>query len=328
MPRVSSAPEDAYHFKGSFEEGWGKVTAASAIVFQFPPQKEASNNRPAGYQDPPALMIQLEIQRYQDGEGNKTPTPPEEVLLSVQKPDKMTGELSACHPGNFPDDNPDLDPVDAGGELGATGNTLFALQDGYALNDRCKWMKFTQSLQEKGFKPAILKRTFFNDLVGLYAFFKNVTQKGSQAGFDANYFVVDKIAEFPYEKKNAGAGKTAASAGGKAPAAKGETARPAATTKTNGAPATAASAPASGDAEEIAQAIVTETLASSKKGALLKDTKKLRIEALMCVSKYKPALTPEVKKAVQDFLTEDWLVEFGQAVGVLEVQADGQVLIN
>ena len=321
MPRVSSAPEDAYHFKGTFEEGWGKITAAAAIVYQFPPQKEASNDRAAGHQDPPQLMAQLEIQRYVDGEGQKAGSPPEEVLLSIQKPDKGTGTLDACHPGNYPDDNPELDPVDCSGSLGATGNTLFALQDGYAINDKCKWMKFTQSLQEKGFKPAVLKRTFFNDLVGLYAHFKNVQQKGSTANFDANYFVVDKIAEFPYEKKGGAAGKPAAAA--KAPAGKAAAAAAAPAPGTIAGPAATAMS-----AEEIAQAVVTETLCPAKKGALIKDRKRLKIEALMSVSKHKPPVPVELKKAVQDQLTEDWLIEFGQAVGVLEEQADGQILIS
>ena len=319
MPRVSSAPEDAYHFKGTFEEGWGKIVSACAIVYQFPPQKEANNNRAAGHQDPPQLMAQLEIQRYVDGEGQKAGSPPEEVLLSIQKPDKSTGTLDACHPGNYPDDNPDLDPVDCSGSLGATGNTLFALQDGYAINDKSKWMKFTQSLQEKGFKPSVLKRTFLNDLVGLYAYFKNVVVKGSTPEFDANYFVVDKIVEFPYEKKNAGATKTSTAAT-KAPAGKPAPA-PASAPAANG--AASALSP-----EEIAQAIVTKTLCPAKKGALIKDRKRLKIEALMSVSKHKPSVPPELKKAVQDTLTEDWLVEFGTAVGVLEEQADGQILVS
>jgi hypothetical protein len=326
MPRVSSAPEDAYHFKGTFEEGWGKITAAAAIVYQFPPQKEASNDRPAGHQDPPQLMAQLEIQRYVDGEGQKAGSPPEEVLLSIQKPDKGTGTLDACHPGNYPDDNPELEAVDCSGSLGATGNTVFAMQDGYQFNDKCKWMKFTASLVEKGFKPVVLKRTFFNDLVGLYAHFKNVVQKGSTANFDANYFVVDKIAEFPYEKKNqtGAANATKSTAATKATAGKPAAAAPAASAPAaNGAPAASGLSP-----EEIAQAIVTETLCPAKKGALIKDRKRLKIEALMSVSKHKPSVPPELKKAVQDTLTEDWLVEFGQAVGVLEEQADGQILIS
>lgn len=316
MPRVSSAPEDAYHFKGSFEEGWGKVTAASYLVFQFPPAKESKGGRQAGEQDPPQLMLQLEIQRYSNGEGAKAASVPEEVLLPIQKPDKATGELSACHPGKFPDGNPELDPADAGGELGASGDTLFALQDGYAINEKCKYMRFTQSLQEKGFKLAVLKRSFAGDFVGLYAFFKNVQVKGNSPEFDGTAFVVDKVAEFPYEKKSTGAGKAKAAA---APAPK----------PVNGAPAASVASDASAlSPEEIAQAVVTETLAPAKTGALIKDRKRLKIEALMSISKHKPSVPADRKKAVQDQMTEDWLVDFGTAVGVLEEQADGQILIN
>ena len=154
MPRVSSAPEDAYHFKGSFEEGWGRVVSADYIVFQFPPAKEArgtpgtASYRAAGSQDPPQLMFRMEIQRYADGDGNKAGVPAEEVLLPIQKPDKASGAL-ACHPGKFPDGNPELDPEDAGGELGASGDTLFAMTDGYAINDKCKYMRFTHSLRSE-----------------------------------------------------------------------------------------------------------------------------------------------------------------------------------
>lgn len=35
-----------------------------------------------------------------------------------------------------------------------------------------------------------------------------------------------------------------------------------------------------------------------------------------------------LKKAVQDTLTEDWLIDFGTAAGVLEEQADGQILVS
>jgi len=161
MPKVSSAPEDAYKFKGSFEEGWGVITGACAIVYQFPPQKEASEGRQAGHQDPPGLFAQLTIQRYSDGEGNKAAAAEEEVLLSIASADKMDGQLNAVHPGKYEDGNPESDATDMGGSLGATGDTLFALADGYQINDNVKWMRFCASLVEKGFKPAILKRTTF-----------------------------------------------------------------------------------------------------------------------------------------------------------------------
>lgn len=318
MPKVSSAPEDAYRFKGSFEEGWGTVVGASFLNFQFPPTKEAKGNRPAGSQDPPQLMCRLEIQRYIDGEGNKNPAPPEEVLLPIQKPDKMTGELTACHPGKYPDGNVEGDPEDMGGDLGAEGDTLYAMQDGYAINEKCKYMRFTQSLQEKGFKPAILKRTWAADLVGLYGFFKNVQVKGQTAEFDGTAFVVDKIVRFPYEKTAGGAGDKAK------PAAKGKAG---ATAVAAAAPAAAAATTASNDfdADETIMAIMTDTLGPAKTGQTLKDMKKVRLEALMALNKHKPAVESGNKKAVMDAMTEAKLKEIGEATGTFAVADDGSV---
>lgn len=315
MPKVSSAPEDAYKFKGSFEEGWGVVTGACAIVYQFPPQKEASEGRQAGHQDPPGLFAQLSIQRYSDGEGNKAAAAEEEVLLSIAGADKMDGQLNAVHPGKYEDGNPESDAADMGGSLGATGDTLFALADGYQINDNVKWMRFCGSLVEKGFKPAILKRTYFPDLIGLYAFFKNVTKK--MGNYDSKLFVVDKIVRFPYEKS---AGAPAAAKG------KGAAAKPAATTPA--AAATAAPAAVSNgtfDPDETVMAVLTETLAPAKTGQTLKDLKKVRLESLMALNKHKPAVDAANKKAVMDAMTETKLQEIGEATGVFAVAEDGSV---
>jgi hypothetical protein len=315
MPKVSSAPEDAYKFKGSFEEGWGVVTSACAIVYQFPPQKEASEGRAAGHQDPPGLFAQLSIQRYSDGEGNKAAAAEEEVLLSIAGADKMDGQLNAVHPGKYEDGNPESDATDMGGALGATGDTLFALADGYQINDNVKWMRFCASLVEKGFKPAILKRTYFPDMVGLYAFFKNVTKK--MGNYDSKLFVVDKIVRFPYEKS---AGAPVAAKG------KGAAAKPAAAPAAK--PAAAASATATTDTfdpDEVVMAVLTETLAPAKTGQTLKDLKKVRLESLMALNKHKPAVDAANKKAVMDAMTETKLQEIGEATGVFTVDADGGV---
>ena len=319
MPKVSSAPEDAYKFKGSFEEGWGVVTSACAIVYQFPPQKEASEGRPAGHQDPPGLFAQLSIQRYSDGEGNKAAAAEEEVLLSIAGADKMDGMLNAVHPGKYEDGNPESDATDMGGSLGATGDTLFALADGYQINDNVKWMRFCASLVEKGFKPAILKRTYFPDMVGLYAFFKNVTKK--MGNYDSKLFVVDKIVRFPYEKSAGAAGDAAKGKGAAKPAAAGKPAAAPATTA-----ATATAAPASAfDADEVVMAVLTETLAPAKTGQTLKDLKKVRLESLMALNKHKPAVDAANKKAVMDAMTETKLQEIGEATGVFAVADDGSV---
>lgn len=315
MPKISSAPEDAFHFKGSFADGWGVVIDAKAIVFQFPPTTKETPTRPVGSQDPAGLFAQLTIQRYIDGDGQKAAAPPEEVLMSIQRASKDTGLLSAAHPGDYPDGNLDADPIDKTGELGAEGNTLFAVEDGFQLNDKCKWMTFTSSLVEKGFKPAVLKRTYFPDLIGLYAFFTTVTVKKERPDdFDATKFVVKEIKTFPYEK---GAAKPAAK--GKAKPAAAATAKSAATPV----PTTAASEL---DAEQIATAILTDTLAPAKKGVLLSNTTKLKVEAFMCINKHKPAVPVELKKAVQEQLgNEAWLLATGEALGLFEVTDKDEV---
>ena len=319
MPKVSSAPEDAYKFKGSFEEGWGVITSACAIVYQFPPQKEASEGRQAGHQDPPGLFAQLTIQRYADGEGNKAAAAEEEVLLSIASADKMDGQLNAVHPGKYEDGNPESDATDMGGSLGATGDTLFALADGYQINDNVKWMRFCASLVEKGFKPAILKRTYFPDMVGLYAFFKNVTKK--MGNYDSKLFVVDKIVRFPYEKSAAG---DAAKSGKGKPAAAAKPAG-AAAAPAGAVAAAAASQNGSFDPDETVMAVLTETLAPAKTGQTLKDLKKVRLESLMALNKHKPAVDAANKKAVMDAMTETKLQEIGEATGVFSVADDGSV---
>lgn len=341
MARVSSAPEDAFHFKGSFQDGWGEVTDAKALVFQFPPTKadKATPTRPEGSQDPPSLVLSMSIQRYQDGDfTQKVGSEPEEVLLSIQRPDKMTGELSACHPGNYPDGNVDADPVDASGDLGAEGNTLFAIQDGYQLNDKVKYMRFTQSLQEKGFKPGILKRTYFPDFIGLRAYFHTVTEK-RPAGFDTDptVFVVKEIKQFPYEKAAAGsAGTTAGKAVAATGKSKGKQAVQSETIQALKASSAPASETVSGSAasgtngtaniEEIAQAVVMETLVPAKKGVILNDVKRLTVEAFLAVAKHKPAVANEYKKAVNDQLKDEaWLVAIGEAHNVYSVGEDGKV---
>lgn len=307
MPRVSSAPEDAMHFKGTFSDGWGKIVDAKALVYQFPPDKET------GRQDPAGLFCELTIQRYQDGDGNRSADQPEQVLLSIQRASKDSGTLTLVHPGNYPNGDVSAEPEDCGTELGAEGDTVKALQDGYQFNDKTKYMVFCKSLQEKGFKPEILKHTYFPGFVGLYAFFKTETQKKFRADqtSDPTAFVVTQIKEFPYEAK-----KAAAPAKGKG--------------KVASAPATAAApAPATnGDAsvEDIASAILIQTLAPAKKGVTLPSLAKLKVEAFMSVSKHKPAVPANIKKQVQEQLgDEEWLAAVGQANSIFSVGDDGSV---
>lgn len=331
MAKVSSAIGDAMHLAQGFKDGWGVITAARSLVYQFPPMKEAKGDLPAGYQGPPALFVELEIQRYADGDGNKTSDPPETKLLSVQKPSKDTGLLDLVHPGKYTDENFD-DAVDCGGDLGAEGDTLFALKDGYQLLDSCGWWRFALSAQEDGFKPEIMKRTFFPDLVGLYAYFTTVTLPKFRDNMtnDPTAFVVKKgtTKRFPYEQvKGTATAAAPAKSAGKPAGAKG---KPAAAAPAAAAPA-AAPAPATNGAttitaDEIATALLIDTLAPAKRGVTLSDSKKLRVEALMCMSKHKPAIPQELKKAVQDTLTEDWLTATGLANGLFDIADDGRIV--
>lgn len=328
MAKVSSAPEDAYHFKGSFEEGWGKIISAAFVMFQFPPAKETKNGRQAGDQDPRQLMARLEIQRYADGEGTKAASQPEEVLLPVQKPPKTVSDgddyTISCTPGKYVDGNPENDVEDQGNALGTEGDTLFAQEDGYQINEKAKWMRFTQSLQEAGFKPSILKNSYAPDLVGLYAYFKNMQVKGSSAEFDANYFVVEKgkVAEFPYEKKGAAKGAAKPAAAKPAPAAKSAAHSKAA------APAAEPAEAAAGEltAQDIAEAIIKEDFPKLKQKKL-KSPQDARVQAIMCTTSHKPAIPAEMKKAVQDQLSGEWICAFGVASEIMTEQADGSYLI-
>jgi hypothetical protein len=214
-----------------------------------------------------------------------------------------------------------------GGELGAEGNTVFAAQDGFQFNDKVKYMRFCQSLQERGFKPAILKRTYFPDFIGLRAFFKTETSKMTIKGQDrdASIFIVTEIKQFPYEQaaakpKAAPKGKANASAG--AAAKPNGAATPTATTTTATATTTIAAS-----AEDIATDIVTTTLRTAKSGQTISDSKKLKVEALMAVIKHKPPVPTELKKAVNETLSnEDWLLTVGQVNEVFSVDDNGRIV--
>ncbi len=320
MPRVSSAPEDAFHFKGTFADGWGEVVDAKALVFQFPPTKEDKGARAAGTQDPPALFAELMIQRL-TADGAKSSEQPEQVLLSIARAARDTGILDTCHPGNYPEGDFARDPEDAGGDLGAEGNTLFAVADGFQLNDKTKWMTFTQSLQEKGFNPAILKRTYFPDLIGLRAMFKTETRKKfrDDQTSDPTVFVVSEIKQYPYEK----AAAKPAAATKKTPATK---ATPTPTTTTAAVAPVGPNGATEISAEDIATAILTETLGPSQKGAVFPNIQKLKVTVFLAINKHKPAVPPALKKAVQDQLgNEEWLTAVGQASGLFEIAENGQI---
>jgi hypothetical protein len=321
MPKVSSAQKDAFHFKGGYEDGWGEVVDAKALMFQFPPTKETKGNRPAGSQDPPALYLSMSIQRYAD-KNTKLGTPPEEVLLPIARPDKAGNPLP-IHPGNYPDGDLSKDVVDCGDGLGAEGNTVFAVQDGYAFNDKVKYMLFCKSLEEKGFKPAVLEATYFPSLIGMIANFKTELGKKFRDDMDdPKVFVVTEIAKFPYEGKQT---KSVSKAVFKTVP----------TQQVNGAPvpkATVETAEASAEADEsgaegIALAILAQT-AKKYSGQTMPDIKKLKVAVITEINNYKPAVQPDDRKQVQEFFkNNEWLQESGVLEGI-DFQADGSIAIG
>ena len=324
MPRVSSAPEDAYKGAGrGFIEGFGEIINAKAVVFQYPPQKEAKNDRPAGYQDPPALFAELSIQRLtpdQKPDGSE----PETVLLKIAGPNATTGELDTVHPGNYPDGDINQDPEDCGGDLGAEGNTVYAVKDGFQFNDKVKWITFVQSLVEHGFKPSILKATYFPSLIGLVAEFETV-QKAKKPGekYDSSIFGVKSIKVYPYEKKaQSGVAATTGKTAAKAAAAS----KPAAATSAAAQEPLADSAGADLNAEELAEQIIVDTLAPARSGKTLDSLKRVIVETKLAMGKHKPAIPPAMRKPLHDVLTEEFVQMIGEANGLFVVETDGKVV--
>jgi len=346
MPRVSSDPKDTYHFSTSFSDGWGKIIEAKSLVFQYPPRKEAQGpDRPAGSQDPPMLVVELTIDRYADGQGTHAGVPPESKLLVVDYPDKATGTLDIFHPGKYPDGDVNADPIDQGNALGAEGDTLYAAVEGKLLSDGLGWMIFAKSLTDRvkydatdntvvwtagGFKPAVLQRSYFPDLVGLYAFFKTVTIKKTRdkQTKDPSVFIVTEIKEFPYEKKAQDTKKPAAAAKKTAPT-------PAAQTNATPPPPTTSPATAPADSNgtgevdipSLAAEILTGITAVKQKGKTLSGLDKLSVAALLDISNYKPPVPNAQKPALTaQFKDKAWLKEIGEITELYTVAEDGKVV--
>ena len=319
MPRVSSHPDDVMNFKGVFADGWGKVVDAKAIVFQYPPMKKAQFGHEEGWQGPPFLAAELTIQRYENADGLRSAAQPEQVVLQIQNPDKDTSRLEILRPGKYPNGDPATDPEDMGGDLGSEGDTVYSAKEGFQFMD-CKWTKFCASLKDKGFRDDLIRRSYFPDMIGLYAYFQTVTEKKWRKDMDTDptKFVVTEIKEYPYEQKGGGKAGTAAKGKGKAAAASAPTPAPAS--------APAPTSDSGYDAQEIAGAIIISTLAPAKRGKTLDSVDKLKIEAFLCIAQHKPPVPTNLKKAVGDQLKDiDWVVAVGEANDLFSVGEDGKV---
>ena len=337
MGVVKTSEDNLYHALQGFKEGWGIVTAARVIVFQFPPAKEAKFGKQVGDQDPPSTFVQLTIQPMQDGNGNKAPLEPSEKLLGVQKPDQM-GVLR-CFPGTYVEGSDFKEAVGSGPELGAEGDTIYTDEDGFAISDNSPWWRFAKSLIEDGFKPAILARTYMPDLVGLYACFKSITLPKFRDNMESNptAFIVEKGSTKvrPYEAKDVTAGAV------KGKKQTGSSPKPSSAPASNAgsAPATA-SAPTPAqtetstagdtvDPEDLATAVVTSTLAKKLAGQTLPSIARVKAEAFIAMNEYEPVKNADasIKKAVQDKLKDAaWLTAVGESNDVFSIDASNKVV--
>lgn len=222
MPKVSFNPDDMYQGGGGIgvPECWGEVIGCHAEIVQWQPKKGTNE------QQPRLLSCMLQVQPYEDETFAATKGDPatQEMVIEWGRKDDATGELQplALRPG-VAKDAEDPDPADQGEAIGTQGNTLVG---SVAVNLNNAFGAFCKSLTTRGFKPAILGRGYFPDLIGLRAHFKHEKQK-SKSGKEFENFIVDQpIKQFPYEQAakttTKGAAKkpaTAAAGAGAAPSA-------------------------------------------------------------------------------------------------------------
>lgn len=314
MPKASFASKDAFVMKSGFNEGWGIITKAEGVVFQYPP------NKTTGAQSLPALFARLLIQ-HTDSSFAATSDEPAEQLLKI-------ADIAACHPG-IAKSRDDQDPEDAGEELETVGNCIFTVEEGYKIQANSKYLTFTKSLEDKGFKPEILGEGYFPDLEGLQAMFKTVQGKkfaGKDGGdVTPDYFVVDVIKKFPYEKKaGAGTGSAKKTTPPTTPGAKKTVAAAAKTVESEAEPEPAeevetADAGSDDPIETGAQEILAKVI-SEQSGQTMKRSK-MNVFCFNALNKSK--IEKKFHKAIQDKLRDkDWLTENLADNGVFDQDTD------
>ena len=223
MAKASLATRDSVETSLGIQEGNVEFVAACCKVHQFPPNKKT------GSQSDPFCCAAIQLQKL-DKEMESDGSDPSWTYLTFGK-----DSLVKFHPGDAQSADDD-DPSDLGEEVDTEGNTVFLVDEGAKLNKKCKWMMFASSLEQMGFKPDILGKGFFPDLIGTKAHVKTIKmERISDEGEPPTCLVVDKIFVYPYAKKAgkaaAGAAAGTGAAGKKAPDKK---AKPEASSSDNG----------------------------------------------------------------------------------------------
>jgi hypothetical protein len=291
MPKASLLTKDFVETGLGFGEGWGVIREAKCIAYQFPPSKDTGKSFSG-----PECHVELAIERSDEkGKGTGDITS-----------DKLkVGDLESFRPGLLkspddaePKDLGDSERLDTYADWGA-GNSIFSTGE-QKMNRKSKFPVFMTSLQECGFKPEVLARCYLPDMVGTVAHFTQNTVKqdgkkdrDGRAMKDYQCLIVDKITVYPYEGK--AASKTAAKSTGKA----------------NGAPATE-TAPASDDAEAIAEAFIKD----AKTRLAGKTTSVKRLEARTVAYCADKEIAAKVQATVAKLVTSlPWMEQAAEDLG-------------
>jgi hypothetical protein len=189
MPKVSMSAKDAVDVSFGIQEGTVEITKCVTKVHQFPPNKQT------GDQGDPFPCVQLTVVRC-DSDGKRISEDEITEELGV-------GKLEKFHPGKA-DSADDESPEDLGTEVETEGNCIYAVGEGDHFAKTCKWIRFAESLEAKGFKSEVLGRGFMPDMVGMVLKVKTDTlprTPGYTGKKDPTALVAEKILVFPYDKK-------------------------------------------------------------------------------------------------------------------------------
>lgn len=331
MGKVGFAPKDLVESGFGFERGRGRIVEIWSKWHQNPPAKKDNPEYgiKAGDQFPPQLVVQLGLVHVNE----KLEAIDQEVKyveLPVMTKNQGNESPTPFSVGNAKDAN-DENPVDVtpnGVVVDATGNCIFARQDGIGINSKTKYGKFIKSMADHGFKAEVLGNGFLPDLIGTVAVFGEKAEEkwdGYTGTKDPTSFqCLETPIVFPYEQKGKGgaaaAKKPAPSAAGKPPAATaaaGSTAAPSTTT-----------APSNGSGGDDLQAIAiqaAQAVVADNAGKEL-DLKAFRTkiqQKLMKLGVKPPTLHPKV---LELFKNDESLAAIGAESGGWMVDEEGKIV--
>lgn len=295
----------------NFEEGWGEIVEIASMIHQFPPNQKTKE------QSDPGIFVRCMLQRT-DADGNHTGEDPVEQFFSC-------GDMEEFHPG-MADNASDDEPSDEGDTVGKSeGNCIFSV-NGKKISQNSKWIRFTNSAEDKNFDATVSANGFLPDWIGLKGFFttiklpKGKNWKGGEK--DPEALVVDKITQFPYDKKSSKKGNKGAAAGS-APAA------PAGTGSSKKGAAPKGGSNKSGDGDEVDAEIASITvdmlkaIAKANPGAAF-DVAKLGNKAVFALGK--AGVPPAQHKFVQAAIKNAaWLATACKELDYAYDEAEGVV---